>query len=711
MSVAKLINGERLENFTKVLRGGESVYLFSDEAASRRVVEQLNRSVNHKVVMRVLQVLIPVLGVAVVSGLLTNIYGHFHSGRFILNLVVLLMLVCMVIAMRMGRTITGIRVFLGVSLCVCVGSVLFNGGVLVPNYVGLLVLVVLASIFLSSRAMWGIYGVFVVVGGAGVVWHTDPGQLPTPFRYWTMYALFGLITVSALFLSRRAFQEALMRLADREALLSSAFASITQPLLVFDAQHQLVKMNPSAEALDATLRRDSDTSLLEVPCLNLDTLVQKTLVEHLELGASTPQTVRLCVLHMTHRRWIEVNTSAHILHGKKVGAVAFLRDVTDQHQLAQAQNMGALGTLASEIAHDFNNMVGAISNATEVLDSKLNGEHQELIDVLREASGRSTELTSSLLSFSRARSQSDSAVDVHQVLSHLKALLGRCHHKNIDLHLELSPDPLHVFGNSGQIQSALMNLGINGIQAMPDGGRLTIRTALVTLDQSELEGAPFEARPGQFVQIDVRDEGVGIPLEIQGHIFDPFFTTKPAGVGTGLGLAAVYRMVESHRGALDLVSSPGLGTTFRVWLPLHEVPVAPDVETPAQDVLDATAPRRILVVDDDALMRNSLRRMLRLFGHSAVTVADGASALEVVVNQGHFDLVILDLNMPLMTGDELFFKIRALNPQQPIVLSSGFTDAETLDLLIENGLAGVLEKPYSSSELSHIIQTASQSLH
>jgi two-component system, cell cycle sensor histidine kinase and response regulator CckA len=606
-----------------------------------------------------------------------------------------------------GRLLLGIQVFSVSLFLIFTISVVINGGVLVPNYVGFFVLIVLANVFSTPKVMFSVYGLSTLLGALSLTWldtTLSPELYPSPFRYWTIYTFFGLALTSVLYLNRNAFNSVLLKLADREALVSSAFASISEPLLVFDDRQRLVQMNPSAAVFSSQLQEEYGLQFLETPCLNLDTHEQKTFFEQLDFSSPDHQTLSLHILLAMRQRWLSVTSSPRLLHGALVGTVIFIRDVTDQHYLIQAQKMSAVGSLASGIAHDFNNMLGAISNATSVLAAELSEEHHETLEVLQEATRRSSELTSQLLIFSRKKPNKVLPIDVHSLLHNIADLLKRTADRNIQISLDLGAPQYIVSCNEGQLHSALMNLGLNGIQAMPRGGTLSFSSALITLDAQDCSPLPFQLVPGLFLMIKVQDSGIGIPPEVQNRIFEPFFTTKEIGQGTGLGLTMVYRMLESHKGAIDVSSQEGEGTCFRLYLPINTAVPRPKAAPPP--MLAVHTGLRILIIDDEPLVRRALSRMLRLLGHIP-TSADSGEAAMAILNRGQlFELVILDMLMPQKNGDEVFYEIKALRSELPVIISSGFTHEGILTELKENNLSGVLLKPYSPTELNQCISHA-----
>ena len=674
---------------------------------SSEKVELLNDAVRRRTISRFLTILIPTISVMLMTGILTNILGDFHRVRFIFNILMLIALALSFFYTRRGRLLWSIQIICASGFFIMGASVLFNGGVMVPNYAGFFVLMVIVNIFFTPRTMICLYIFSAIIGFISITWLGDglrPETLPSPFRYWTIYTLYGLILMSVLYLNRSIFNKVILKLADQEALVSSAFASISEPLLVFDEKQQLVQMNPSAEMLDEQLYREYGVRLLDAPCLNLNSRERKSLVEQFDFNKTTHTILNLHLLLPTRQQWLNVTSSPHLLRGVLVGTVVFIRDITDQHYLVQAQKMSAVGSLASGIAHDFNNMLGAISNSTAVLSAHLGEEHHEVLEVLREATKRSSELTSQLLIFSRKRPHKMKSVDVHKLLLNITGLLQQTAEKNTQILLDLAAPKSVVRGNEGQLHSALMNLELNGIQAMPAGGQMQVRSAVHVLSEEDCALSPFNLEAGSFLLIEIHDTGIGIPPEVQSRIFEPFFTTKAFGQGTGLGLTAVYRLVETHGGAVYVNSTEGQGTTFSLYLPLDESLSTHEEARPSVPTEMRT--QRILVIDDEPLVRRSLCRTLKLLGHVATGVDGGAAAMAILQSDQSFDLVILDMLMPEKNGDEVFYEIKALHSTLPVIISSGFAEEDVLSELKANNLSGILLKPYTSDELRRSIANA-----
>ena len=385
------------------------------------------------------------------------------------------------------------------------------------------------------------------------------------------------------------------------------------------------------------------------------------------------------------------------------------RDVTEraawEAQLRQSQKLEAIGTLAGGVAHDFNNLLTAILGYADLLQqADLPGAMQQsAAAVIAQAAERAAQLTQQLLGFARATPQRVVPVDVNAVIKEIAALLSRTTEKRVSLHTDLAAAQPFVEGDPVQIQQVLLNLAINARDAMPEGGQLSIGTAVVKLEEDYCR-RHAEAAPGQYVLVSVTDEGVGIPAAIRDRIFEPFFTTKGVGQGTGMGLAVVYGIVREHRGFVQVYSEEGYGTTFKVYLPHAPLALA---ETDPVAAMPLHGAGRILVVDDEEVVRKAVSAMLRHLGYEVVAVAGGRQAVELYREApDSFDLAVIDLAMPGMDGRECYRALRSLRPDLKALLASGLAANGTVRELLAAGMVGFVSKPYNLQELSQAIAAA-----
>ena len=397
------------------------------------------------------------------------------------------------------------------------------------------------------------------------------------------------------------------------------------------------------------------------------------------------------------RFWVEVSLRSMAPADRDL-VLAAVRDITArkeaEQRLQQMQRMETVGQLAGGIAHDFNNLLAGILGAAEMIE--LDTRQDEVREYARMIVGttrRAADLTSKLLSYARRGPVVLAAQDLHEIVADVAAILERSIDKRITLVVEAAAERHLVDGDRSQLQSAILNLGLNARDAMPEGGVLTIATA--NLD------APGGGDGG--IEISVRDTGVGMDPKLGARIFEPFFTTKQAGKGTGLGLAAVETTVREHDGSISFTSEPGRGTVFRVVLPLAAG--EPPAATPATPLVGGEG--CVLVVDDEDAVREMMGRSLRKLGYRVLSAADGAEGLETFRHHAAgIDLVILDMIMPRLSGPDTFAAIRAAAPGARIVVATGFSEDDAVDDLRSAGLQGVLRKPFQLAELSQVVARA-----
>lgn len=379
-------------------------------------------------------------------------------------------------------------------------------------------------------------------------------------------------------------------------------------------------------------------------------------------------------------------------------------DVTErrhlEEQLGRAAKLEAMGQLAGGVAHDFNNLLTAVLGYVDLnLPDIREGSplHADLCQI-RASAKRAADLTRQLLAFSRQQASQPEVLDLNGTVRNVSRMLKHLIEESIELEIVLNEEPLKVEADPAQMEQVLMNLAINARDAMPGGGRLKIETAPLELDQ-EYARVHHGVAPGRYVMLAVTDTGVGMPPEVQGRIFDPFFTTKEVGQGTGLGLSMVYGIVQRHAGSIQCYSEPGVGTTFRVYLPLVEgKEVAPSEETSLLVGIEGS--ETILVVEDEDHVRELATRALEGRGYSVLTAADGAEAVSLVrEHEGRIDLVVTDVVMPKLNGPELAKEVRSVWPWVKLLFMSGYAghtaDREGQDVPD----VPILQKPFSAGRL------------
>lgn len=393
------------------------------------------------------------------------------------------------------------------------------------------------------------------------------------------------------------------------------------------------------------------------------------------------------------------------------------RDVSErkllEEQFRQAQKMEAVGRLAGGIAHDFNNLLTIITSYSELTLAHLAPDDPARADIedIRRAGVSAARLTRQMLAFSRKQVLTPRVLDINEAITGLSGMLTRVIGDQVSVVTELRSGLSPIWADAGQLEQVFMNLAVNAHDAMPKGGTLTIETAEVELGEGNEE--PHRQIPaGRYVMLSVSDTGVGMTAQVKEHLFEPFFTTKQPGRGTGLGLATVYGIVKQSGGYIWVYSEPGHGSTFKIYFPLYS---GEDSEAPiatGEFQIPAHASASILLVEDDRMVRNVLRRTLEKSPHRVTEAESGPDAIQKFKDgQGRFDLVITDMVMPRMTGADLIRELREWNPSLRAIIMSGYSEeATTRDWrLPPNSL--FIEKPISPTGFLRTVSDALGAVH
>jgi PAS domain S-box-containing protein len=386
-------------------------------------------------------------------------------------------------------------------------------------------------------------------------------------------------------------------------------------------------------------------------------------------------------------------------------AVSFVVDITErkklEQQLRQAQKVEAIGQLAGGIAHDFNNLVGIIIGYSEIFEERLGLDDplRPKAEQIKKAGRRAASLTRQLLAFSRQQALEPRVLDLNAVIADTLKMLRRLIDENVELVAVPEPALGRVSADQGQIEQIIMNLTVNARDAMPRGGNLTISTGNAEMDDAFVRLHPG-AIPGSYVVLSVSDTGCGMDLETQTHIFEPFFTTKGEGKGTGLGLATVYGVVKQSGGYISVESEPGIGSTFRIYLPRIQEPVASAAPVDGGEK-KAHGCETVLLVEDAHVLRELARELLEAGGYTVLEAANGADAISLAEKHpGPIHLLLSDVVMPGMNGPELAGKIIGARPDTKVLYMSGYTgDALPVQELLNSG-AALLHKPFTGLSLA-----------
>jgi two-component system cell cycle sensor histidine kinase/response regulator CckA len=399
--------------------------------------------------------------------------------------------------------------------------------------------------------------------------------------------------------------------------------------------------------------------------------------------------------------------------GNIKNVVHFAKDVTEQKNLAaqllQSQKIESVGKLAGGVAHDFNNLLHVISGYLDLVIRRLAPDNPITDDLLQVqgAAEKAANLVRQLLLFSRKQPMEFKEIDLNNAINDLIKMLQRIIGENIHLRVEFEPDDYKIMGDVANIDQVIMNLVVNGRDSMPQGGTLTIITDHVFLDDDFCR-QNLEARPGSFVCLSISDTGSGMSAEVQEHIFEPFFSTKEVGKGTGLGLAVVYGIVQSHKGWITVYSEIGQGSCFRVYLPALASKKDAEKAGPGDNLETQRGNgEKILVVEDDEAVRLLIRRVLADWGYIVEAAENAERALEMAATQKlHYDLVLSDVILPGMSGVELAERLLALQPSLPIILCSGYADLDLHWPKIKAYRLSFLEKPVLITNLLQTVHDA-----
>jgi PAS domain S-box-containing protein len=424
-------------------------------------------------------------------------------------------------------------------------------------------------------------------------------------------------------------------------------------------------------------------------------------------GARTPWQLRLRHADGTFR-WLEGTSANHLADPAIAAVVVNCRDITERKrmeaQIIQSQKMESIGRLAGGVAHDFNNLLTAIKGnmSLALMDMQPIDPLYEYLISVDKAADSAASLTRQLLAFSRKQIISPKVINLNDVLTHVQRLLARLIGEDVHLEMSAAPDLAPVRFDRSQAEQVLINLAVNARDAMPQGGRLTIETVNVDLDEDYCRRHPY-VQPGSFVMLAVSDTGIGIHDEVRAHLFEPFFTTKESGSGTGLGLSMVYGAVKQNGGHIEVYSEMGHGATFKIFLPA--VDEQPDV---AIEPLVGPRPRGVetlVLVEDEEHVRTIATLMLRRQGYAVHSFADGPSALAAVETMtDDLHLLITDVVMPRMNGQVLTQRILALRPTIKVLFTSGYTANVIVHHGVLNEGVEFLPKPYSLERLARRVR-------
>jgi signal transduction histidine kinase len=379
----------------------------------------------------------------------------------------------------------------------------------------------------------------------------------------------------------------------------------------------------------------------------------------------------------------------------------FEEEMQIQKSLGVSEKLRALGQMASGVAHDFNNLLMGIQGHTSLMLLNVDSSHPhyQRLKKIEDSVEGGADLTKQLLDFARGEKYEVSPADLNNLIGKSSQIFGRTK-EELKILKKFQKDIWTVNVDQGQITQVLLNLYVNAWQAMPGGGELHLETENVTLEGDDIK--PFGLDPGNYVQISITDTGEGMDEETRQRIFDPFFTTKGIAIGTGLGLASTYGIIKNHRGIIDVHSEKDKGTTFHIYLPAAERGVK-NVMDFSEETLKGK--ETVLLVDDEDIILDVGKQMLKKMGYQVLLAKGAKEAIEVYKeNRDKIDLVILDMIMPEMVGDEAFDRLKEIDPKIKVLLSSGYNIDGKASELLERGCNGFIQKPFSMKQLSQKIR-------
>jgi two-component system, cell cycle sensor histidine kinase and response regulator CckA len=557
-----------------------------------------------------------------------------------------------------------------------------------------------ATLVVSSLAVWS------TLNGLGpFVGSTPTHNLALLQTFMGLLALTGLV-LAALATERKVAVEAL---TESEAHYRVLFERHPNALWVYDLE------TAAFLAVNDAAVQHYGYSRAEFLGMTLEAIRPPEDIERLGTHRSTVDDGLVEAGEWRHRTkdgtLIDVDIARHTLtFAGRPAALAIARDITQRKsveaQLLQASKMEAVGRLAGGVAHDFNNLLTVILGSADLLLDTLGRDHpeREEAEEIRKAALRAADLTRQLLAFSRQQLLAPQVLDLNEVVATMDKILRRVIGEDIDLRTVPNRNLRAVRADPGQLEQVVMNLAVNARDAMPSGGKLTIETANVELDETYAREHAVVLRPGHYVMLAVSDTGIGMDVATRARIFEPFFTTKAKGKGTGLGLATVYGIVKQSGGHIWVYSEPGRGTTFKIYLPRVEDAAVPAAPSPVPPV-SVRGSETVLLVEDEEMVRKLVHKVLKANGYTVLLAAEGIDAERVAEQHaGPIHLLMTDVVLPGINGKQVAQLLTAARPKIRVLYLSGYTD----DAIVHHGVleSGVafLQKPFTPAVLGRKVR-------
>ncbi|MBW1701399.1 MAG: response regulator [Deltaproteobacteria bacterium] len=474
---------------------------------------------------------------------------------------------------------------------------------------------------------------------------------------------------------------------------------MSEGILEITPEAKIVYANPAAFSLAGI----PEEELLGSNFIDLFSSPDRLKMEDLlDRGLSGEQTIPLDSPVTLNDRQVSLHFQP--LKDNENKAVVILNDVTDQKrmeaQLLQSQKMEAAGSLAGGIAHDFNNLLMAIQGNVSLTLFGMNPSHPnyERLKSIEKQVQSGSKLTAQLLGYARKGKYEVRPIDLNRLVKEIAYTFGRAR-KEITIHRGLAEDLFPIVADQGQMEQTLLNLFVNAADAMPSGGSLFLKTRNTT--HEEMKGRLYAPKPGNYILLTIRDTGTGMDNETKERIFEPFFTTKEMGRGTGLGLASVYGIVKGHGGYIDIDSEKGAGTTFSIYLPATEAEVGAHTAEKEERGEISRGSETLLLIDDEQTIIDVGTKMMEVLGYQVYVAKSGKEAIDVYkANRDRIDMVILDMIMPDMGGGETYDRLKEINPDIKVLLSSGYSINGQANEILERGCDGFIQKPFNMKDLS-----------
>ena len=672
-----------------------------------KIQPSLDQQTRNEVARLFLKIVIPVIALVILSNLLTSFHDT-PSYKRILEVLILIALIPTLILYKLRYEVMAMYISLFLMTGTLTYAVFNNGGILAPAYVAILISIVFMH---AVMPLWGtaLYYLGVLILGGYAVFQgfsLDRSLLPSDEYYLVMYGSYGAILLAAQIVISKTLNRLLADNIRQSSQISAAINAIDDPIFILDRKAKLTHSNVAAinfqkeleyffrkEFFEITWERKGEESM------SLYHLVQSTVFSDLDkLKEKESTEIELCLKVYQGYRWYTLSLNPYEMPDG-LGAILHLRDVTASRKFMQAQKMNAVGQMASGIAHEFNNILSAIMGSVDLLQCDPREDQVELIEYVDKATQRASNLTKQLLMFTRKRPQFSKVVNLNDTVDNATTMLRGLLNKKIQHLVVRGLETPTVQGDERLLTSAIMNLMINAAEAMPDGGLITIKTMvlrhIIDHDTQHWHGSALNDQP--YVSLEVIDHGLGISSEIIEHIFEPFFSTRDQS-GAGIGLTAVYGAVSKHNGAIRVESIAEEGSCFQVLIPYfeHQMQEVRDKSIPELSTLPKNL--KVLLVDDEEVLRRTISRLLSNSGFQVTIACDGVEGVEIF-QKDYFDIVILDMQMPVLGGLEALKLMKSVRPEVSVVIHSGYAKDEDLEQLANYGITQVLSKPARHQDL------------